>query len=35
MSDEWRKDCELWLNYGLQKSLQSKDTSEAEVFVLR
>ena len=19
MTDEWRKDCELWLNYGLQK----------------
>jgi len=30
MTDEWRKDCELWLNYGLQKSLRSKDTSEAE-----
>jgi|GEM_PF-6775188 len=35
MTDEWRKDCELWLNYGLQKSPRSKDTSEAEVFVLR
>jgi len=28
-------DCELWLNYKLQKSLRSKDTSEAELFVLR
>ena len=35
MTDKLRKDCELWLNYGLQKSLRSKDTSEAELFVLR
>jgi len=25
MTDEWRKDCELWLNYGLQKSLRSNE----------
>ncbi len=30
MTDEWRKDCELWLNYGLQKSPEVRDTSEAK-----
>ena len=35
MTDKLRKECELRLNYGLQKSLRSKDASEAEVFVLR